>query len=418
MIRAVIFDWGGVLIRTMDIRPRAAWERRLGLPPNGLADLFFGTEAWAQAERGEATLEDVWAEVARRLPLSPDDLAALKWDFWAGDRLDEDLLGVIRTLRRKGIRVGLVSNFAAELARLLTDLGMRELFDAVVISAEVGATKPDPLIYRRALEQLGVSPPEALFVDDWRPNVEAARRLGMAAVHFRGTVSLQRALAEAGLPVSPPVVGPVPGIRAVIFDWGGVMAPLEFLARSAEWEARLGLPAGTLDQALWGPEWKRLEIGAISQEEYDQHLIRALRLPDREALRRFYEEYYADDGLNQDMVAAVRSLRGRYRVAMLTNAFPGHAESLRRRHGFDPRAEFDVYVNSAEVGLAKPDPAIYRLTLDRLGVGPAEAVFIDDHARNTDAARLLGIHTITCTDPPTALADLSAILGHPVKGEK
>jgi hypothetical protein len=51
-----------------------------------------------------------------------------------------------------------------------------------------------------------------------------------------------------------------------------------------------------------------------------------------------------------------------------------------------PRAEFDLYVNSAEVGLAKPDPAIYQLTLDRLGVRPEEAIFIDDHVRNTDAA--------------------------------
>jgi len=418
VIRAVIFDWGGVLMRNMDIRPRMAWERRLGLPPNGLTDLFFGTAAWERAERGEATIEDVWAEVARSLPLSPDDLAALKRDFWAGDRLDEGLLEIIRALRRKGIRIGFLSNFSAELARLLTDLGIRKLFDAVVISAEVGATKPDPTIYRRALEQLHVAPEEALFVDDWRPNVEAAQQLGMSGVRFRGIVSLQRALAAAGLPISPPVIQPVPGIRAVIFDWGGVLSPLNFLNRSLHWEKRLGLPAGTLDRALWGPEWKLLEIGAISQEEYDRYLMSALHLPDWEAVQQFYQEYYADDGLDTDVVAAVRHLRGQYRVALLTNAFPGHAESLRRRHDFDPRAEFDVYVNSAEVGLAKPDPAIYQLTLDRLGVRPAEAVFIDDHVRNTDAARLLGMHTITCTDPQTALADLAVMLGHAVKGEK
>lgn len=414
MIRAVVFDWGGVLMRTMDIRPRMAWERRLRLPPGALTDVVFGTTAWQRAEQGEATMEDVWAEVSEKLKLTADDLVTLKRDFWAGDFLDEEITGIIRTLRDKGIRTALLSNFSAELAQWLADLGLKELFDAVVISAEVGATKPDPAIYRQVLERLGVAPEEALFVDDWRANVEAAQNLGMMGVRFRGTVSLQRALSAAGLPVSPPVICPVPGLRAVIFDWGGVLSPLNFLNRSTYWEARLNLPSGTLDRVLWGPEWKLLEIGALAQEEYDAHIARSLGLPDREAVQRFYREYYADDGLDQRVVAAIRALRGRYRVALLTNAFPGHAESLRRRYGFDPRAEFDLYVNSAEVGLAKPDPAIYQLALDRLDVRPAEAVFIDDHVRNTDAARLLGMHTIVYADPETALADLAAMLGHPV----
>ena len=414
MIRAVIWDWGGVLMRTMDIRPRMAWERRLGLPPGMLADTFFGSQSWDRAQRGEASLDDVWAEVADRLGIRPADLSALRRDFWAGDYLDEELVGLIRELRRAGIRTALLSNHPTRLYRLLAGRGLIALFDTVVVSGEEGITKPDPAIYRLTLDRLGVSPAEAAFVDDWKLNVEAAGNLGLVAIRFRGTVHLRRALADAGLPVRPPALRPLPGIRAVIFDWGGVLSPLDFLKQSPQWEARLGLPPGALDRALWGPEWKLLEMGAISQEEYDHHVMRALGLPDREAVQRFYREYYASDGLHPGVVAAVRSLRGRYRVALLTNAFPGHAESLRQRHGFDPRAEFDLYVNSAEVGLAKPDPAIYQLTLDRLSVRPEEAIFIDDHVRNTDAARMLGMHTIVCADVETALADLSALLGHPV----
>jgi len=414
VIRAVIWDWGGVLMRTMDIRPRMAWERRLGLPPGMLADTFFGSQSWDRAQRGEASLDDVWAEVADRLGIRPADLSALRRDFWAGDYLDEELVGLIRELRRAGIRTALLSNHPTRLYRLLAGRGLIALFDTVVVSGEEGITKPDPAIYRLTLDRLGVSPAEAAFVDDWKLNVEAAGNLGLVAIRFRGTVHLRRALADAGLPVRPPVLRPLPGIRAVIFDWGGVLSPLDFLKQSPQWEARLGLPPGALDRALWGPEWKLLEMGAISQEEYDHHVMRALGLPDREAVQRFYREYYASDGLHPGVVAAVRSLRGRYRVALLTNAFPGHAESLRQRHGFDPRAEFDLYVNSAEVGLAKPDPAIYQLTLDRLSVRPEEAIFIDDHVRNTDAARMLGMHTIVCADVETALADLSALLGHPV----
>ncbi len=412
MSRAVVFDWGGVLMRTMDVRPRMAWERRLRLHPGGLADVVFGSPAWERAQRGEASMDDVWAEVADRLGVGEADLPALQRDFWAGDCPDEELVGLIRELRSAGIRIGLLSNHLRELRGRLGDL--EPLLDAVVISGEVGVLKPDPAVYRLALERLDVAPGEAVFVDDWRPNVEGARQLGMIGVHFRGVPHLRRALAGAGWPVRPPDLRPLPGIRAVIFDWGGVLSPLNFLERTPQWEARLGLSPGTLDRALWGPEWKLLEMGAISQEMYDHHLMRALGLPDQEAVQQFYREYYSDDGLHPAVVAAIRNLRGRYRVALLTNAFPGHAESLRRRHGFDPRAEFDLYVNSAEVGLAKPDPAIYQLTLDRLGVQPEEVVFIDDHVRNTDAARMLGMHTIVCADVETALGDLAALLGHPV----
>lgn len=413
MIRAVIWDWGNVLMRTMDVRLRMAWERRLRLPPGTLADTFFGSEAWDRAQRGQASVSDAWAEVADRLGIRPDDLPMLRRDFWAGDRLDEELIGLIRELRQAGIRTALLSNHPVRLFRLLADLGLKALLDTIVVSGEEGIMKPDPAIYRLTLDRLGVAPQEAVFIDDWKGNVEAARNLGIVATRFRGIVQLRRFLADVGLPVHPPALRPLPGIRAVVFDWGGVLAPLNFLERSAHWEARLGLPSGALDRALWGPEWKLLEIGAISREEYDRHLTAALGFPDREALRRFYREYY-DDGLHPGVVAAIRSLRGRYRVAMLTNAFPEHADSLRRRHGFDPRTEFDLYVNSAEVGLAKPDPAIYQLTLDRLGARPEETIFIDDHIRNTDAARLLGIHIIVCADVETALADLAALLGHPV----
>lgn len=412
MSRVVIFDWGGVLMRAMDIRPRMAWERRLHLPPGTLADTFFGSPAWDRAQRGEASLDDVWAEVADRLGVSRADLPALRRDFWAGDRLDEGLVGLIRELRSAGIRIGLVSNHPRELRQRLGDL--EPLLDAVVISGEAGVLKPDPAIYRLALERLDVAPEGAVFVDDWKANAEGARRLGMIGVRFRGALHLRRALAEARWPVRSPDLRPLPSIHAVIFDWGGVLSPLNFLERTPYWEARLGLSPGTLDRALWGPEWKLLEMGAISQEAYDDHLMNALGLPDREAVQQFYREYYSDDGLHPGVVAAIRSLRGRYRVALLTNAFPGHADSLRQRHGFDPRTEFDLYVNSAEVGMAKPDPAIYQMTLDRLGVRPEEAIFIDDHLRNTDAAHLLGIHTIVCADVETALADLAALLGHPV----
>ncbi len=238
--------------------------------------------------------------------------------------------------------------------------------------------------------------------------------MGMAGVRFRGVAHLRRTLVATGVPVAPPSRRPVPGIRALIFDWGGVLSPLAFFRHTRQWEKRLGLEEGTLDRVLWGREWKQLEVGAISPEAYDDHVARGLGLPNRAAVRQFYQAYFANDDLNEQVVAVVRALRGRYRVALLTNTFIGHADLAQEKYGFNPRAEFDVYVNSAEVGLAKPDPAIYQLVLDRLGVAPGEAILLDDMVRNTDAARALGIHTIVFTDARTGLRELADALGHSV----
>lgn len=414
MIRAFITDWGGVLMRTADIRPRLAWERRLGLLPGDLADLVFQSAAWMRAQHGEITLEDVWAETAHSIGLNEEEHAALGRDFWAGDQLDQGLMTLIRHLRAQGVRIALLSNYPASLPSLLTDLGLDGLFDTVVVSGLEGVTKPSPAIYRLVLDRLGVAANEAVFVDDHRENVEAARQLGMVTVRFRGSLHLQRALAQAGLPVPAPSLRPVPGIRAVIFDWGGVFSPLTFFEHTQEWEERLGLARGTLNQVLWGRAWRQLEIGAIPPEAFDDHVARGLNLPDREAVYQFYQQYYANDHVDPRVVAAVRGLRGHYRVGLLTNAFPGHAGMMRERYGLDPQVEFDLYVNSADVGLAKPDPAIYRLALDRLGVAADEAVFLDDMVRNTDAAQILGMHTVVFTDAETGLKDLAALLGHPI----
>ncbi|MEE8308071.1 MAG: HAD-IA family hydrolase, partial [Gammaproteobacteria bacterium] len=136
--------------------------------------------------------------------------------------------------------------------------------------------------------------------------------------------------------------------------------------------------------------------------------------PDAEAGRHFMEEFYAGDRFYPQMANAVRGLQSRYQVALLSNASPNQASRVRESFGFDIHAEFDVYVNSALVGLRKPDPAIFELTLEQLGVAPQQAIFLDDLIYNVDAARELGIHTVQVVDPETSLAELEALLGHPV----
>jgi putative hydrolase of the HAD superfamily len=109
------------------------------------------------------------------------------------------------------------------------------------------------------------------------------------------------------------------------------------------------------------------------------------------------------------MVEAVRRCHERLKTAFLTNNF-GVAE-----RGDGPwnglSEHVDVIVESSRVGLRKPDPAIYRLVCDELGVEPPEAVFLDDLGVNLKPARALGMTTIKVVDPDTALAELEAVVG-------
>lgn len=193
--RASLFDIGGVLVRTEDLEPRRAWERRFGLPDWGLARIVFDNPVAAAATLGRAGLDDVWAEAGRQLALMPGDLAQLREDFWKGDVYDLDLIGYIRSLRPR-YRTGIISNAWPGVREAHQAHLNGETFDVIVYSAEVGLAKPDPAIYRLALRQLGVAASEAVFVDDVLENVEAARDLGMAGVQFKKGMDAEAVRAE------------------------------------------------------------------------------------------------------------------------------------------------------------------------------------------------------------------------------
>lgn len=184
MIKGVIFDVGGVLLRTHDQSGRRKWETRMGLKQGELAHLVFDSELGCQAQVGQVSIEEVWAWVGTHLDLSPGELATLKRDFWAGDRLDQELCDYIRGLRPCYLTGMLSNNWSPEGRAMAQKLGIADCFDVFVTSAEVGVMKPDPRIYQITLDRLGLSPPEAIFVDDFVENVETARRLGMGGVHF------------------------------------------------------------------------------------------------------------------------------------------------------------------------------------------------------------------------------------------
>jgi epoxide hydrolase-like predicted phosphatase len=194
MNKAAIFDWGGVLMRTIDYNPRHAWDHHLGLPSGAVESIVLGVPAWEQAQLGAITPEAYWEAVGESLELEPDALAALREDFYSGDRLNEDLVEVIVDLREREVLIGLLSNNTLDLYDTIAAFELEQLFDAVLISAGAGLMKPEPTAYEVILGQLGVAPHQAIFVDDFPANVEAARAVGMEALLYTPDLDLGAAL--------------------------------------------------------------------------------------------------------------------------------------------------------------------------------------------------------------------------------
>jgi HAD superfamily hydrolase (TIGR01509 family) len=199
MIRAIIIDIGGVLIRTSSRESRLAWEHRLGLAEWESEEIVFESEVGTKAQLGKISDEELWAQVGSRLDLSGADLEEFRRDFWAGDRVDESLYSFVRSLRPR-YQTAVISNATDSLRRRLKqEYGIAEGFDLIVVSAEEGVMKPDPVIYQRALDRLGRSPEETIFIDDSRENVAAAQDGGMVGIHFSAELDIARELAIYGV---------------------------------------------------------------------------------------------------------------------------------------------------------------------------------------------------------------------------
>lgn len=183
-IRAVFFDFGGVIARTEYQAPRAHLAERLNLEYDDLVRLVFESETSRTASVGAIRADEHWAAVMRRLKRPASEAKAIRDEFFAGDVVDRALVDFIHSLRPR-FKTGLISNAWDDLREWLLREKIAEAFDHIVISAEVGMVKPKAEIYLLALKQLDVSPSEAVFVDDFLENVEGARAVGMSAIHFR-----------------------------------------------------------------------------------------------------------------------------------------------------------------------------------------------------------------------------------------
>ncbi len=182
-VKNVFIDFGGVIVRTEDKTPRTRAAERIGLTYRDLEKIIFESETSQRASAGEIPEEAHWQAVAEALRLPRIEADKVTAEFFAGDRADQTLLNYLRGLRPEH-KVCLISNAWSGLRAFIARNKFDDVFDHMVISAEIGVMKPDPRIYRLALEELAASPEESVFIDDVLANVEAARLVGMAGIHF------------------------------------------------------------------------------------------------------------------------------------------------------------------------------------------------------------------------------------------
>lgn len=197
-------------------------------------------------------------------------------------------------------------------------------------------------------------------------------------------------------------------IQAILLDFGDVLTDhgvTQDLLRA--YDRHLGWPEGTLHDRLYrSPWWERVSLGQISEAAYFYGAVGEVAPLLPQALEVLRYGCFALEPLRPGMVDLLQALARRYRLGLVSNASP----SLRHQLIRWPHVLglFEVVLISAEVGLRKPDPRIYRLALRRLQLAPEEALFVDDKARNVEGARAVGMEGIVFTSPAQLREELRA----------
>jgi putative hydrolase of the HAD superfamily len=197
-------------------------------------------------------------------------------------------------------------------------------------------------------------------------------------------------------------------IQAALFDVGGVLVhDGEDAPHRQAWERRLGVAPGTLGDAIFDtPIGDRAMRGQATPADIwqDVALRYGLSASERDQLA---DQFFLDSVWNLELLAYARSLKARLKTGIVSDAWLETRQSIR---DYVNEEVFDAIVYSAEEGVCKPDPEIYRRALARLGVAPHEATFVDDRLKNVEGARELGIHAFQYVDTPSTIQEIERLI--------
>lgn len=205
-------------------------------------------------------------------------------------------------------------------------------------------------------------------------------------------------------------------VRAAIFDVGGVLTNSPVTAIIA-FSRQYGISDETRTRIFAGDAspWSRFERSELKPAEFASEFNAILGEAGGETTGQVFLEWFARGwGERPEMIAVVKALQGHVRLGCITNNILHDNPDPTRTSGADVRGLFDVVIESAKVGLRKPEPAIFRMACDALEVEPREAVFLDDMGVNLKGARELGMVTIKVDHTLSAIDELQAVLGIPL----
>ncbi len=197
-------------------------------------------------------------------------------------------------------------------------------------------------------------------------------------------------------------------IKAIIFDFGRVISAQKPISLFRRYEDDLGLTPGSLNTIMFGSQaWRDALLGRKTTKAFWTAIGPKLGLNTPEAINSFRTRYRADEAINEDVLDLIRRLHSHYKLAVLSNSPPGLTRWLPE---WKIQELFDVVFCSGDEGIVKPDLKAFERTLERLGVKPEEAVFIDDTLEHVEAARRLGLTGILFTDAPALWDALGVVI--------
>ena len=210
-------------------------------------------------------------------------------------------------------------------------------------------------------------------------------------------------------------------IEAVIWDFGGVLTTSPFEAFS-RFELERGLPTDIIRRTNatnhWENAWAKFERAEVDLDAFDQLFAAESQALGAEVRGKDVLPLLSGD-LRPEMVEALKRVKTKFRTGCITNNLPANViGSLGGRSLYiaEVMALFDHVIESAKIGLRKPDPRIYRMMVEALGVDPKRCVYLDDLGVNLKPARDMGMTTIKVLNAPQAIAELETATGLPLRG--
>lgn len=183
-----MFDFGGVILKTPNLRWARRWQKLLGLQEHPEIAQMLTNPNDSQLVKdiclGKISEDEIWENVSQTWPVNPKAIQGIRRRFFSKRRLNRQMIQFIAEVQ-KDYQTAILSNASDRTRQVIVeDYHLDHYLDAIIISAEEGVIKPDPRIYQIAMERLEATPENTLFLDDQLENVVAGREFGMFAVQF------------------------------------------------------------------------------------------------------------------------------------------------------------------------------------------------------------------------------------------